>query len=423
MSLKGRSCWDVNIRMDDREKLSLEAIGWFVEASQEIHFEAENRQQLYGWVERVLLQHEYAQQGKAARGLLRRYLEKMTGLSRAQVTRLIALYTASGRVRVTVYRRRRFSQLYTRADVELLASVDEAHNTLSGPATRRILEREFQLYKRPEYARLAGISVAHLYNLRKKQRYRERLLNYTKTRPAAVSIGERRKPQPQGQPGFLRLDTVHQGDQPERGEKGVYHINAVDEVTQWQVAGSTPRISEAYLEPVLEHMLRQFPFRILGFHSDNGSEFINKTVALLLEKLRVEQTKSRPRESGDNGLVESKNGAVIRKHIGYGYIDAKHADVINDFYREYLNPYLNYHRPCAQADVKIDEKGRKRINYKRYQTPLETLSLLDKPAQYLRNGRSMKALERVAAALSDTDAARRMQQAKAKLFEKLRRSA
>jgi transposase InsO family protein len=409
--------------MDDAEKLSLEAIYLFVAGSEEIRFEAQDRQQLYGWLERVLVEHEYAQQGKAARGLLRRYLAKMSSLSRAQVTRLIARYTASGRVRVTVYRRRRFPPLYTRADIELLASVDEAHETLSGPATRRILEREVQLYGRQEYARLAAISVAHLYNLRKSQRYRERLLNYTRTRPTTNSIGERRKPQPQGQPGFLRLDTVHQGDQPEGGEKGVYHINAVDEVSQWQVVGSTPRISEAYLEPVLEHMLRQFPFRILGFHTDNGSEFINKTVAALLNKLLIAQTKSRPRQSGDNGLVETKNGAVIRKHIGYGYIDASHADRINDFYQEFLNPYLNYHRPCAQADVKIDEKGRKRVSYKRYQTPLETLSLLDKPGQYLREGLSMNALKRVAAAISDTDAARRMQQAKAKLFERLRLTA
>jgi len=423
MSLKGRSCWVVNIRMVRAEELSLEAIGRFVTASEEVQFEAEDRAEVYGWVEQVLVGQQYAQLGKATRGLVRRYIEKMTGLSRAQVTRLIARYTASGRVPVTVYRRRRFTQLYTRADIELLASVDEAHETLSGPATRRILEREVQLYGKQEYARLAAISVAHLYNLRKSQRYRERLLNYTRTRPAAVSIGERRKPQPEGQPGFLRLDTVHQGDQPNGGEKGVYHINAVDEVTQWQVAGATPRISEAYLEPVLEHMLRQFPFRILGFHTDNGSEFINKTVAQLLEKLRVEQTKSRPRQSGDNGLVETKNGAVIRKHIGYGYIDAGHADRINDFYREYLNPYLNYHRPCAQADVKIDEKGRKRVSYKRYQTPLETLSLLDKPGQYLRQGLSMNALKRIAAAISDTDAARRMQQAKAELFEKLQLTA
>jgi transposase InsO family protein len=411
----------LKISVHEAEKLSLEAMGRFVEASEELRFEGENRQQIYSWVEQVLVQQEYAQQGKAARGLVRRYIEKMTGMSRSQVTRLIARYTAIGRVRPTVYRRHRFPDRYTRADVELLASVDEAHETLSGPATRRILEREVEFYGKQEYVRLAGISVAHLYNLRKSQRYCERLLNYTRTRPTAVAIGERRKPQPRGQPGYLRLDTVHQGDQPEA--KGVYHINAVDEVLQWQVVGSAPRISEAYLKPVLENMLRQFPFRIRGFHTDNGSEFINRTVAELLNKLLIEQTKSRPRQSGDNGLVETKNGAVIRKHIGYGYIDAGHADRLNDFYREYLNPYLNYHRPCAQADVKIDEKGRKRVSYKRYQTPLETLLALDNPAQYLRQGLSINALQRIAAALSDTDAARRMQHAKNKLFDRLRLTA
>ena len=163
MSLKVWSCWVVNIRMVTVEELSLEAIGRFVTGSEDIRFEAEDRQQLYGWVEQVLVGRQYAQLGKAARGLVRRYMEKMTGLRRAQVTRLIAWYTASGRVQVTVYRRRRFTQLYTRADIELLASVGEAHETLSGPATRRILEREVELYGKQEYARLAAISVAHLY--------------------------------------------------------------------------------------------------------------------------------------------------------------------------------------------------------------------------------------------------------------------
>jgi transposase InsO family protein len=407
----------VNVSVHQAEKLSLEGIRRFVAASEEIRFESGDRRQVYAWVDGLLVGQQYAQQGKAARGLLRRYIEKMTGLSRAQVTRLIARYAASGRVEPTVYRRRRFPERFTRTDIELLALVDEAHETLSGPATRRILEREVELYGRQQYERLATISVAHLYNLRKSQRYRERRLNYTRTRPTTVAIGERRKPEPSGRPGYLRLDTVHQGDGPEG--KGVYHINAVDQVTQWQIAGATARISELYLEPLLETMLRQFPFRILGFHTDNGSEFINRTVAQLLNKLLIEQTKSRPRQSGDNGLIETKNGAVIRKHMGYGYIDAGHADRINSFYREFLNPYLNYHRPCAQADVEIDHRGRKRVRYKRYQTPLETLLALDKPAQYLRQGLSLNALKRIAAALSDTDAARRMQQAKAKLFEQL----
>ena len=393
----------------------------FVAASDEIRFESADRGQVYAWVEGLLIGLRYAQQGKAERGLLRRYIEKMTGLSRAQVTRLIGRYTASGRVQPTVYRRRRFPERYTRADIELLASVDEAHETLSGPATRRILEREFELYGNQQYRRLATISVAHLYNLRKSQRYRERRLNYTKTRPTTSAIGERRKPTPGGRPGYLRLDTVHQGDTAEA--KGVYHINAVDEVTQWQIAGSAARISELYLEPLIESMLRQFPFCILGFHTDNGSEFINRTVAQLLNKLLIEQTKSRPRQSGDNGLIETKNGAVIRKHMGYGYIHAGHAERINSFYRQFLNPYLNYHRPCAQADVEIDPRGRKRVRYKRYQTPLETLLKLNKPAQYLRPGLSINALKRIGSALSDTEAARRMQQAKAKLFEQLRLSA
>jgi transposase InsO family protein len=134
-----------------------------------------------------------------------------------------------------------------------------------------------------------------------------------------VSIGERRRPQPNGQPRYLRVDTV-QGTW--TGVKGLYNITSVDEVTQWQVMGAAQQISEAYLLPVVEGMLAQFPFRIQGFHSDNGSEFINHTVAKLLNKLRIEQTKSRPRHSNDNGLVECKNGAVVRKHMGYTHIAA-----------------------------------------------------------------------------------------------------
>jgi hypothetical protein len=181
---------------------------------------------------------------------------------------------------------------------------------------------------------------------------------YQPTRPTTVAIGERRAPQPEGRPGYLRVDTVHQGDL--EGVKGVYHINAVDEVTQWQVVGATAYISEAWLIPVLEAMLTQFPFRIRAFHSDNGSEFINHTVAGLLNKLLIEQTKSRPRHSNDNGLAESKNGAVIRKHMGYGHIAAPHAQAIETFYEEHFNPYLNFHRPCGVAEHVVNAKGKEK---------------------------------------------------------------
>jgi transposase InsO family protein len=309
--------------------------------------------------------------------------------------------------------------------VELLAVVDAAHERLSGPATRHILKREFE--------RLARLSNGHLYNLRRNPGYR--LLHYEKTRPTVVQIGERKKPAPNGQPGFLRIDTVHQGDGPEG--KGIYHINAVDEIAQWEVVLATPRISEAWLMPLLESILQQFPFLILNFHSDNGSEFIDKTVALLLEKLLIEQTKSRPRKSGDNGLVETKNaaiagvpgdrssspGVVMRKHIGWGHIAPAHAAPINQFHTGFLNPYITYHRPSAQAEVQIDAKGRKRRIYKQWQTPFEKLLSLDRPQLFLRAGLSIGALKRVAATMRDTEAARRMQQAKNNMFEQIRRSA
>ena len=342
----------------------------------------------------------------------------MTGLSRAQVTRLVSRYLATSQVRIETGHRHCFPTRYTRADIELLAEVDEAHETLSGPATRRILQREFGEYGRKQFQRLASISNGHLYNLRRNPRYRQRLNHYAKTRPTAVSIGERRKPDPMGRPGFLRVDTVHQGDT--ANGKGVYHINAVDEVTQWEIAAAVPRISEGYLEPVLAAMLAQFPFVIRGFHSDNGSEFINQTVSKLLNKLMIEQTKSRPRRSNDNGLAETKNAAVIRKHMGRGYLDAAQAEPIQQFYTAHLNPYLNYHRPCAQADVEIDSKGRKNRRYRRYQTPLETLLKLQKPQQYLRSGITVATLQRIAKTMSDTEAAQRMQQAKRKLFAQVK---
>jgi transposase InsO family protein len=295
----------------------------------------------------------------------------------------------------------------------LLATVDEAHETMSGPATQKILQRACHDFGDRKYRRLAKLSVAHLYRLRKTLMYLRRRIVYQPTRPTQVTIGERRRPVPTG-PGYLRVDTVHQGDL--GGTKGVYHINAVDEVTQWQVVGAAAQISEAHLIPVLAAMLAQFPFRILGFHSDNGSEFINHRVAQLLEKLLIEQTKSRPRHSNDNGLAETKNGAVIRKHMGYGHIAAPHAAAIQVFYEEYFNPYLNFHRPCGVPEEITDAKGKPKRVYRWYATPWEILRALPRVVQALKPDITIEDLERRARAKTDTAAAIEMQAAKQKLF-------
>ncbi len=401
--------------MDDTEATSLEQIQAFLAGSEEVRFAGQRREEVYGWIEKTLVRHQYAGLDKPGKGLVRRYLSRMTGLGRAQVTRLIALQRRTGRVKATVYQRTKFATRYTGADVNLLAYVDKAHGNLSGPATCRILEREHRDYGQAAYVRLASISVAHLYRLRNSAAYRKRNTSYQPTRPTPIPIGERRKPQPRGEPGFLRIDTVHQGDQP--GRKGVYHINAVDEVTQWEIVAATPQISELWLLPVLESILEQFPFVIRGFHSDNGSEFINYNVVRLLDKLRIEQTKSRAHHCGDNGLVETKNGAVIRKHIGFGYIDAKHAEAIDQFHREHLNPYVNFHRPCAVPQILTAANGQRRRIYLRWATPLEMFRELPQCAKYLRPRVTLAELDRFAQSQSDTEAALAMQRAKRKLFQ------
>jgi transposase InsO family protein len=402
------------IKMQAAEAMSLDQIQAFLDASTVVDFKARNKEEIYDWVNQTLQQLHYRKLKRSARGLVRRYLAKMTGLSRAQVTRLLGLYLRGEKVKPKPHRRYRFPRRYTPADAVLLATVDEAHDTLSGPATQRILQRALGDFGDAQYQRLADLSVAQLYRLRKSRAYRQRLATYQPTRPTKVSIGERRRPQPNGQPGYLRVDTVHQGDLD--GVKGVYHINAVDEVTQWQVMGATQQISEAYLIPVLEAMLAQFPFRIRSFHSDNGSEFINHTVANLLDKLLIEQTKSRPRHSNDNGLVESKNGAVVRKHMGYTHIAAPHAAEIGVFYERYFNPYLNFHRPCGVPEEVNDAKGKVKRVYRRYATPWEILRELPELAKYLKEDVSIEELDRRAGAQSDTASAREMQQAKQKLF-------
>ena len=401
--------------MQAAERLSLEQIQALLEASEPLKFRGRNRKEVYDWVNRTVREVGYQDLKRSARGLVRRYIAKMTGLSRAQATRMLGQYLRGEEIKPKLYRRHRFTKRYTREDIELLAAIDEAHDTLSGPATQKLAQRAYYDFGEKKYERLVMLSVAQLYRLRQSRIYRERRICYEATRPAKVAIGERRRPEPNGRPGYLRVDTVHQGDLD--GVKGVYHINAVDEVTQWQVLGATPQISEAFLKPVLEAMLEQFPFRILGFHSDNGSEFINHTIAELLNKLLIEQTKSRPRRSNDNGLVEAKNGAVVRKHMGYTHIAAPHAAAVQAFYEKTFNSYLNFHRPCGVPELVVNAKGKTKRVYRWYATPWEILRQLPDLAKYLKPDVTIQDLERQAQAKTDTAAAEEMQKAKQVLFE------
>jgi transposase InsO family protein len=373
----------------------------------------------YQWIDMTLQHFRYASRTKAEKGLLIAYLCRISGYSRQQMTRLIQRYRDRGKLLWDVSPTKGFVSHYTTEDIRLLAEIDTLHDTLSGPAAKKLCERAWLRFDDQRFERLAGISVAHLYNLRKRTEYRKVRVTYEKTRPTKNMIGVRRKPKPQGRPGFIRIDTVHQGDQD--GKKGLYHINAVDEVTQFEVVFTVERISEQFMIPALAALLETFPFQILGFHADNGSEYINRQVAELLEKLRIELTKSRSRHCNDNALAESKNAAVVRKILGYCHIPQKFAPQVNRFNQEHLVPYVNYHRPCFFPEIITDAKGRKkkRYRYEHMTTPYEKLKSLPNAKQFLKPGLSFQSLDDIAYAISDNEAANRLQEARHQLFESI----
>jgi hypothetical protein len=413
------------IDMNEAQVRTLEQVRQVLAGTQAMEFQAAaDDAGRYAWIESVLRRIDYRGLVRSDRGAVLAYLQRLSGYSRAQITRLVSRWDA-GKPLVKNYAapRHPFARLYTPADVALLAEVDRAMGTLSGPATACVLRRQRDVFDDPRFARLGSLSVGHLYNLRHSTGYRSQRVTLTKTQGIGVSlIGVRKAPAPEGRPGFIRIDSVHQGDLD--GIKGLFHINAVDCVTQWQVVASVPSISKGHLLSVIEQMLLQFPFEILGFHADNGKEYVNHKVAHLLERLRIEFTRSRPRHSNDNGLAETKNGAVVRKMFGYEHIPRHHATRLDTFCREYLNPFLNFHRPCLFATERADPKkpGRiKRVYRARdAMTPLEKLASLPKAASYLRPGVTLLELQQLATALSDVQAAQELNEARQALFDRVR---
>ena len=406
------------IHMNDQHLQTLEQLQALLDGTATVDFTLPPGER-YGFIGRTVRRFAYRGLKRAQKAVVLRFLEQVSGYSRQQLTRLVKRGAEPAPLRKRYpASRTSFTTRYTGADVLLLAQTDSLHGTLSGPATKKLMERAWALFGDARYQRLAGISVAHLYNLRQRNGYQRTRRLWTKTQSVSVPIGVRRAPAPNNQPGYLRVDSVHQGDSD--GLKGVYHINAVDCVTQFEVVATCERISEAFLIPVLEQLLLSFPFVIRGFHSDNGSEYINRHVATLLHKLLIEeQTKSRSRQSNDNAQAESKNGSIVRKHFGYSHIPQRYARVVNDFCREHLNPYINFHRLCLYAETITDQKGRqrKRYPYALMMTPYEKLKSLPGAASFLKPSVTFEQLDTLAQAISDNDAAERLTAARVRLFK------
>ena len=398
---------------------TLDQIRAFLDGSEPTDFRFAGRASACDFVRRTLVRFEFHGLKRDEKGLVKRFIEKVTGYSRSQITRLVRQHRRTGGIRD--HRKkppaRPFPRRYTPYDAALLAEVDEAFGQLSGPATKVVLWRMYHVYGDRRFKRLAGISNGHIYNLRRSRAYRTGRLTLRETRSTPVGFGVRRKPRPDGRPGFLRVDTVHLGDL--GGRKGAYVINVVDEVTQFQHLGAVPRITQHFMVPVLKDLISAFPFTVQAFHADNGSEYINCEVAGLLNRLHIPTfTKSRPRRSNDNALVESKNGSVVRRWLGHIHVSHELVPQLDAFLRDSLCPLLNFHRPCLFPTDVTSASGRVRKTCRQddVATPYQHFRSLAGAERFLRPGVTFEALDQLASATTHLDAAKAVQRARDALF-------
>ena len=229
---------------------TIDQLNDFLAGTQSVAFSIrDDKDTCYRWIQGELKRFHYRALSRQSKGVVIRYLIKVSGYSRQQLTRLITQYRKTGCLKRRQRTTAGFQRKYTDKDIRLLAEMDSRHDTPCGQAIKKLCERACEVYGESQYRTLASISISHLYNLRQSTPYTRQRRHFDQTRAKPSKIGERRKPQPDGKPGYIRIDTVHQGDQDR--QKGVYHINAVDEVTQFEVVCSVERISERYLIPVI----------------------------------------------------------------------------------------------------------------------------------------------------------------------------
>ena len=391
----------------------------FLKSNSAIAMEITADKEKYEFMRSVLLKIRYKKLKRAEKRIVQQYFKFLTGYSKGHIKTLISNWKKGLLIWNANRNRSKFPVKYFTADIARLIETDVAHGCLNGKTTKAIMRREVEVFGKVEFENIAHISISHLYNVRNTnlQYGSSDALLFRHTKATAVDIGIRRKPLPCGNPGYLRVDTVHQGDL--GGVKGVYHINIIDEITQYEMIATVPAISYQFLTPVLEELLTLFPFKIYEFHSDNGSEYINKIVMDLLNNLLIEQSKSRARKTNDNALVESKNGSIVRKLFGRNFIATKYASIINEFDKKYVNIYLNYHRPCLFAEDKIDKMGKVRKKYNIVMTPYEKLKSLENANEHLKVGITFADLDKIALAESDNSFGKKLMEAKEILFKQI----
>jgi hypothetical protein len=346
----------MNIIMDDSRLTNITELQTFLKGSLKLVVTLEDSpiSEKYKFISETVFKFRYFKLGRKDKRVVLLYLKKITGYKHTQLFDLVER-AEKGKLFKIKYKRINPSKIYTGGDIKLLEKTDELHLRLSEMATQKILSREYEVFGHSEFQTISSVSHSHITNLRNSLVYKSGWINHTKARQ--IQIGKTMKPESFGEPGSIRVDAVNQRD--------IYHINAVGEVTQWEVVFCVPQITEKCMLVALDEIFSQFPFKIFNFHSDRGHENIN------------------------------------------------------NYYKNYFNIYLNYHRPCGYPTITIDPKGRKTKVYKIYNVPYEVLKQIPNADKFLKPKITFKKLDKIAYQMSDNDFAKIMRQQETKLFDKI----
>lgn len=169
---------------------NIEQVKAFLAGTTSVLFEvASDKQACYLWISKTLVQLDYHRLGKANKGVVLEYLQRLSGYSRQQLSRLVKSHAETGKLSYFPARRNGFKSIYTLADILLLAEVDVAHEHPSGAVVKKICERMHKVHGEERFRRLSEASVAQIYLMRKTQQYRSRHTYYQKTQPVKIAIG------------------------------------------------------------------------------------------------------------------------------------------------------------------------------------------------------------------------------------------
>ena len=407
----------MKIQFKDSHQDNDTTINALFEANKCTQISFDTKSEKINWVKQFLNKVKYKRiEQKTLKTKIKAIIADSTGLSDRTIDLWIYKYK-HGKLKSKTYKRNTFHKIYTWDDIILLVKVDAATERISASSLCNLFDREYNIFHKKEFERLANISKSHINNLRLTPAYKRRAIVFEKTHSTKSHFLPIGKMEAKGIPGYLRVDTVHSGTHNE--QKGLYYINMIDDTLQTEYVFTVPVISERFMRVILDILLQSYWTPIEAFHSDGGSEYNNNVVVALLNKLHIEDcTRSRPYHCNDNALIEMKNGYIIRKHFGFGYIPKEFSEKFNIYLSEYFNEYLNFHRSSGYlTGTHKSKKGRTVREYSYYNTPYETFK--EKYIEYLKPGLTIEDLDKIAYAKSDYESAQEMNKYKKELFKEI----